>query len=123
MACFSIFEGGIVMLINLQTVLGSIVDPKVSATLGTVLSLVLADFVFGVLVSLKNGDFSASKLPKFVETSLLPYIGGLLVLALFSNANAGLGALFFTIAATITVKFLADITSKVTKLFGGGQLQ
>ena len=74
MACFSIFEGGIVMLINL----GSIVDPKVLATLGTVLSLVLADFVFGILVSLKNGSFSASKLPKFMETNLIPYIGGLL---------------------------------------------
>ena len=43
-----------------------------------------------------------------METSLIPYIGGLLVSALFSNANAELGALFFTIAATITVKFLAD---------------
>ena len=90
------------MLINL----GLIVDPKVLATLGTVLSLVLVDFVFGVLVSMKNENFSFSKLPKFVETSLVPYIGGLLALALFS-----------TIAATITVKFLADITSKVNQLF------
>ncbi|MHB1654115.1 MAG: hypothetical protein ACYCVD_16815 [Desulfitobacteriaceae bacterium] len=108
------------MLINL---LGSIVDPKVLATLGTVLSLVLADFVFGVLVSLRNGNFSLSKLPQFVETSLIPYIGGLLVLALFSNANTELRALFFTIAATITVKFLADITTKVTQLFSGIQIQ
>lgn len=43
--------------------------------------------------------------------------------ALFSNANAELGALFFTIAATITVKFLADITSKATLLFNGLQIQ
>jgi len=83
----------------------------------------LADFVFGVLVSLKNGNFSASKLPQFVETSLIPYIGGLLALALFSNTNVELGALFFTIAATITVKFLADITTKVTQLFSGIQIQ
>lgn len=58
-----------------------------------------------------------------METSLVPYIGGLLVLALFSNANAELGALFFTIAATITVKFIADITSKTTQLFNGFQIQ
>lgn len=104
-------------------VIQSFIAPKVLITLETVLSLILADFVFGVLVSLRNGDFKASKLPRFVETSLIPYIGGLLVLALFSNINAELGALFFTIAATITVKFLADITAKVTQLFNGLQIQ
>ncbi len=107
----------------MQTILNLIVDPKVLTTLGTVLSLVLADFVFGVLVSLRNGNFSLSKLPQFVETSLIPYIGGLLALALFSNTNAELEALFFTIAATITVKFLADITTKATQLFAGIQIQ
>ena len=101
----------------------SFMAPKVPATLGTVLGLILADFIFGVLVSIRNGNFQASKLPRFVETSLIPYIGGLLALALFSNTNAELGALFFTIAATITVKFLADITAKVTQLFNGIQSQ
>ena len=99
------------------------VDTKVLATLGTVLGLILADFVFGVLVSLKNGGFSFSKLPQFVKTSLIPYIGSLLLLSLFSNVNAELGALFFTITATITVKFLADITAKVKQLFSGIESQ
>ncbi len=101
----------------------SFLAPKVLVTLETVLGLILADFVFGVLVSLRNGNFSFSKLPRFVETSLVPYIGGLLVLALFSNVNAELGALFFTIAATITAKFLADIVSKASQLFNGLQIQ
>lgn len=69
------------------------------------------------------GNGCSSKLPRFVETSLVPYIGSLLALASFSNDNAELGALFFTIAATITVKFLADITVKVTELFSGIQIQ
>ena len=97
--------------------------PKVLVTLETVLGLILAEFIFGVLVSLRSGNFSLSKLPQFVQTSLIPYIGGLLVLALFSNANAELGALFFTIAATITVKFLADITAKAAQVFDGIQIQ
>lgn len=46
-----------------------------------------------------------------------------MAVALFSGANAELGALFFTIAATITVKFLADITSKATQIFRGIQIQ
>lgn len=58
-----------------------------------------------------------------MQTSLIPYIGGLLVLALFSKANAELVALFFTIAATVTVKFLADITAKAGQLFSGIQIQ
>ena len=101
----------------------SLMGTKVLITLETVLGLILADFIFGVLVSLRNGNFSFSKLPRFVETSLVPYIGGLLVLALFSNVNAELGALFFTIAATITAKFLADIAAKATQLFSGIQIQ
>lgn len=116
-------EEELYMTINLQTLLSSMMNPKVLATLGTVLSLILVDFVFGVLVSLRNGNFSLSKLPQFMETSLIPYIGGLLALALYSNVNAELGALFLTIAATITVKFLADITTKVTQLFAGIQIQ
>lgn len=107
------------MLLFIQSFMAS----KVLFTLETVLGLILADFIFGVLVSLRNGNFSASKLPQFVEKSLIPYIGGLLVLSLFSKANAELGALFFTIAATITMKFLADITTKVTQLFSGIQIQ
>lgn len=101
------------------TFLVSLVAPKVVATLGTVLSLILVDFIFGVLLALKGKTFAFSKLAQFMQTSLVPYAGGLLVLALFSNANAELGALFFTIATTVTVKFLADITAKVTQLFGG----
>ena len=96
---------------------------KVLITLETVLGLILADFIFGVLLSMRNKNFSFSKLPEFVETSLVPYIGGLLVLALFSNVNTELGALFFTIAATITAKFLADIVTKAGQLFSGLQIQ
>ena len=104
-------------------IIQSFVGPKVLVTLETVLGLILADFIFGVLLSLRNGNFSFSKLPRFVETSLVPYIGGLLVLALFSNVNAELSALFFTIAATITAKFLADIVAKAGQLFNGLQIQ
>ncbi|WP_088185872.1 hypothetical protein [Desulfosporosinus sp. FKA] len=103
--------------------LNFILTSNVLVTLETVLGLILADFIFGVLLSLRNSSFSFSKLPQFVETSLVPYIGGLLVLAVFSNVNAELGTLFFTIAATISAKFLADIVTKAGQLFNGLQIQ
>jgi len=74
-------------------------------------------------VSLRAGTFSASKLPQFIQTSLLPYSGGLLVLAMFSGTNTALGALFFTTAATVTIKFVADIVGKATQVFSGVQIQ
>jgi hypothetical protein len=92
-------------------------------TLETVLGLVLADFLFGVLLAFRDGNFSFSKLPQFIQTSLLPYSGGLLLLALFSNVNTELEALFFTIAATVTAKFLADIVAKAGQLFNGITIQ
>lgn len=101
----------------------SFLAPNVLITLETTLSLVLADFIMGVLVALRNGNFSFSKLPQFIQTSLIPYAGGLLVLALFSKVNGELGALYFTIAATVTAKFLADIVSKASQLFNGLQIQ
>jgi hypothetical protein len=103
-------------------IIKSFVAPAALTTLEAVLALVLADFIFGILVSLRAGTFSASKLPQFIQTSLLPYSGGLLVLALFSNANTALGALFFTTATTVTVKFVADIVAKATQLFSGVQI-
>jgi hypothetical protein len=103
-------------------IIKSFVAPAALTTLEAVLALVLADFIFGILVSLRAGTFSASKLPQFIQTSLLPYSGGLLVLAMFSGTNTALVALFFTTAATVTVKFVADIVAKATQLFSGVQI-
>lgn len=111
------------MLNYLYTFLGAFMAPKVLVALGTVLSLILADFVLGVLVAMRQGEFKFGKIAQFVQTSLIPYMGGLLVLALFSNSNTELSALFFTIAATITAKFIADIANKASTLFGGLNIQ
>lgn len=111
------------MLAYITLILGAFMAPKVLATLGTVLGLILADTIFGIFQSLKNKEFSFGKLAQFFQTNLVPYVGGLLVLSLFSNSSTELSALFFTIAAAITVKFVADITSKISDIFGGIQLQ
>jgi len=108
---------------TLISLLSTFMTVQVAITLSTVLSLVLADFILGVLASFRSGTFSLSKLPMFMETSLVPYLGGLLVLAFFSSANTELGVLFFTVAATVSAKFLADITAKVSQLFSGVQIQ
>lgn len=108
---------------TLVNLLSTFMSAQVGIALCTVLGLVLADFILGVLGSFRNGNFSFSKLPQFMETSLVPYMGGLFVLALFSSANTELAVLFYSISATVTAKFLADITAKVTQLFNGISIQ
>lgn len=106
-----------------QSFLGSFMASKVLAALGGVLALILADFVLGVLVSMRSGTFDVRKLPQFLETSFVPYAGGLLILALFSSTDQALEVLFFAISAAVYAKFLADIKDKIAQLFAGISIQ
>ena len=101
------------------SLLGSFMAPKVIIALGGVLALILVNLVLGVLFSIKTSTFDVRKLPQFLETNLLPYIGGLLVLALFSNMDPTLSVLFFTISAAVYAKFLANIKDQLVQLFRG----
>jgi hypothetical protein len=100
------------------SLLGSFMAPKVMIALGGVLGLILANLVLGVLLSAKTRTFDIRKLPQFLETNFMPYIGGLLVLALFSNMDPTLSVLFFTISAAVYAKFLANIKDQLVQLFG-----
>ena len=102
-----------------MSLLGSFMAPKVITALGGVLALILVNLVLGVLLSIKTNTFDVRKLPQFLETNFLPYIGGLLILALFSNMDPTLSILFFTISAAVYAKFLANIKDQLVQLFGG----
>lgn len=93
------------------------IAPPILTALGTALGLVILDTLLGILIALKTRTFKLSKLSDFMETSFVPYVGGLLLLAAFSGFP-GMEATFFTVAAAIGVKFMADITSKINALFG-----
>lgn len=58
-------------------------DPKVLTTLGTALGLVLLDLLLGIILSIKQGNFDVRKLPQFLTSGVLPYVGSLMMLALF----------------------------------------
>ncbi len=84
----------------------------------TVLGLVLADFALGVTVAIIQKQFDVRKLPDFIRTGVLPYVVPLIVLAAMAGSNASLQAVFFTSAAALTAKFIADIKDKLVSLFG-----
>jgi len=106
-----------------MSLLGSFMAPKVLVALAGVLALILLDFILGALVAMKTSTFDVRKLPQFLETSFVPYVGGLLILALFSNTDPTLSVLFFATSAAVYAKFLADIKTKLAQLFVGFSIQ
>lgn len=84
----------------------------------TVLAIVMLDTVLGILVSLKQGQFDWRELPRFLQTALLPYIGGLLILALVSMVSPEILVIFYSAVAATTAKFLVEIKDKVVVIFG-----
>lgn len=84
----------------------------------TVLAIIALDTVLGILASLKQGEFNFRELPRFLQTSILPYIGGLLILGLVSMLSLEIAAIFYAAVAATSAKFLAEVKDKVVVLFG-----
>jgi|GEM_PF-1285158 len=100
------------------SLLGASMAPKVLTALGSATGLIFANLILGVLLAMKTKTFDVRKLPQFLEANFVPYIGGLLILALFSGMDQTLSVLFFAVAAAVHLKFLADIKDQVVQLFG-----
>lgn len=83
-----------------------------------VLMSILLDTILGILISIKAKAFDISKLPQFLATNVLPYVGGLVVLAAFANYVPELNYLFYTGVGIVTLKFTKEaLIDKVTQLF------
>lgn len=80
--------------------------------------IIFTDFLLGICVSLKQKKFDVRVLPQFLETAVLPYIGGLTVLLAASSFNSELKAALIAAAAALGLKYVADIKDKLLLLFG-----
>lgn len=103
-------------MLNLQAMFNTFIDAKVLTTLGTALGLILIDVLLGIFLSIRQGSFDFQKLPQFLSRSVLSYVGPLLMLALFTGSIPAIAAVFYTSAATVVAKFLADIKDKLVGL-------
>lgn len=93
--------------------------PITKATVVTI-ALILIDTVLGVLRAVKLEEFDFRKLPKFLATSIVPYIGGLIVLGLAAQfIGAPFVQVFYGAVAAVSAKFLLEMKDKVKQLFGG----
>lgn len=94
---------------------------EVIATVLAVLGLILVDALLGVVLAISKNQFDVQKFPQFLKTNVLPYVGGLLILAMAAG-NPQMKALFLASAAATAIKFIAEIKDKVVALFGPGAL-
>lgn len=92
-------------------------DKATFITLGTVLGIIVLDTLLGIITSISQKQFDIRKLPQFLQTSILPYIGGLTILAVFSY-DVTVKPLFYTAATATTAKYIAEIKDKISKMFG-----
>ena len=95
-----------------------VISSAILTSLTAVLCTVLLDFIIGVGISIKQKTFSVSILPQFIANNLVPYVGGLIILALFANYIPEMEYVFYTGVGLVGVKFTKDaLLDKLTILF------
>ena len=88
-------------------------DMTIVYTLLAALSVIVIDTLLGIVRAVAAGDFDVRYLPKFMQTALLPYVGSMLILAVFSVFIAEIKALLMISAGFVIPKFLAEIKDKM----------
>ena len=96
-----------------------LMDLPISAALLVVLAAILVNTLLGVFMAVKEGTFDVRVLPMFLATSVLPYVGGLIVLALVAGfVGAPFVVMFYAVALAVLLMYVAKIKDKVNALFG-----
>lgn len=81
--------------------------------------LILADTLFGWINAFIMGIFELDKAPQFIVKNVLPYIGGLLILAGFAYVENWFRIPFFIAVGFVNIKFGKDVVmNKIRGLFG-----
>jgi len=92
-------------------------DPKILWTLLGVLTLILVKTLLAWIIAWRDGKFDIRESPRFIVTNVLPYIAGLLVLALPSLWHEDLAAIYYAGAGIVGLKYLAEIKDRFQALF------
>ncbi|MBN1624857.1 MAG: hypothetical protein JXN10_11670 [Clostridia bacterium] len=89
------------------------------ATLLIVVIVIVVDAILGRLQSLKDKTFEWKKLPQFFKTGVLPYLGGMLILAIPAYlAQEYFLPVFYLIGTAVVAKYTEEMYSKLKTLFG-----
>jgi hypothetical protein len=93
-------------------------NPTIIYGLLTSLGFIIIDTLLGYMLALKNGNFDISKIPQFLSTGVLPYVGGLIIIAGFSLIITEIVPVFITCVGLVSLKFGKEIIlDKAKQLF------
>lgn len=84
---------------------------------------IIADAIFGIILSIKNSEFEVAKLPQFLQGNVFPYLGGVIILSGVAHISGAFGGklfvpVFLTLAGIVAAKFFVETILKALKLFG-----
>jgi hypothetical protein len=82
----------------------------------TLLALIALDTFLGFVSALVKGSWNWTAVGRFIETSVLPYVGGLLALALLALIQDTMMSVFYTSVAAASLKLVSDIVIKISNL-------
>jgi poly-beta-hydroxyalkanoate depolymerase len=87
------------------------------AKIVTILILFLVDFILGVVVALKNGTFQLDKIANFLNTSVLYFLGGYLLLGVAAAVEPAINEAWVTAAfALLDATMVGFIIAKLKAL-------
>lgn len=96
-----------------ETFINMVDGPKII----TILALIAIDFVMGVIVALKEGTFQLDKIANFLNTSVLYFFGGYLLLGVAATVEPGIGeGVVIAAFALLDATMIGFILAKAKKL-------
>ena len=98
------------MLLNLSSIH---IPSMMVTTFLTLVGLICLDTVLGMILAIVKGTWKWNQVGHFLETSVLPYVTGLLGLAFLALLQPSMLPVFYSSATAAAVKFVADIVSKI----------
>lgn len=85
-----------------------IIDSTIMSSLVVALTAIFLDMILGVLISIMDKTFDFSILPRFLATNVMPYAGGLIILALFASYVSEWEYVYYTGVGLVAVKFTKE---------------
>lgn len=93
-------------------------DPAVLLALKIAALAICGDTVIGWILAATQGTFDIRQVPRFLKTSVLPYLGALLVLAIMTVPAPDYKPVFYFICTIVSAKFGVEaLKDKLTQFF------
>ena len=94
------------------------IDPAVLTGLKIAAMAILGDTLIGWIFAATKGEFDIRQMPRFLQTSILPYLGVLLVLAGLTAVVPDYKPVFYFICTIVSAKFgIEALKDKLMQFF------